>query len=289
MDWETLGQVVWWGFRNGVAYALFASGLTLIFGVMRVVNFAHGSMYMFVAMLVYVFATLVGVNFFVSIVLSLGLAGLLGFVTNRMTVQPLLSARHAGVTTMLSTLGLSFILLYGSAAAWGSDVVPIDYPISGLLHIGGVAVTRADLVLVALGGAIIAGLHLFLARAKLGKQMRATAENTMGAQLTGINALRVYDYTLAAGVLLAGVGGILTAAVRSVHVAMGEPMLILGFAIVIIAGMRSVRGVIAVGLVIGIAEALFGQYVSHEYKLAFVYGIMITGLLWRPKGVFARG
>lgn len=288
MEWEILGQVLWCGCRNGMVYVLFALGLTLIFGIMGVVNFAHGGMYMWGAMLVYALATVFGINFFLSVALSVALVGVLGLAANRLTVQPLLRIRGGGISIMLSTMALSFMLLHGAVVAWGSDVVPVTYPFPGVLHIAGVSISQVGLVLVIVGAAVIGGLHLFLAKARLGKEMRATSQNISGAKLVAINVLRVYDYTMIVGAALAGLGGILLAGVLSTHATMGETMLVLGFAIVILGGMGNVPGVVVTGMIIGIAEALFGQYVGHSYKLAFIYALMIAGLLWRPQGVFTR-
>lgn len=289
MDWITsLGQVTWYGVRNGVVYILFASGLSLVFGVMRVVNFAHGELYMLGAMLVYTFATLLGLNFFLSVALSIALVAVAGLLVNRVAVQPILKVKGAAMGVLLSTAALSFILLHGGVAAWGSWVVPINYPVSGAFHIGGVAIEKEGLLLVVVGAVAIGGLHLFLAKARLGKEMRATSQDVRGASLVGIRVLRVYDYTMAAGAMLAGLGAILLAQVTSAFVGMGQPMLVLGFAIVILGGMGNIRGVAIIGLAIGIAEALLGYYVSLSYKLAFVYALMIAGLLWRPEGVFPR-
>jgi len=284
----SLGQVLWYGIRNGVVYILFASGLSLVFGVMRVVNFAHGELYMLGAMLVYTFATMLGLNFFLSVAISVALVAVAGLLTNRVAVQPILKVKGAGIGVLLSTAALSFILLHGGTAVWGSWVAPIDYPISGTFHVGGVAVEKGGLLLVLVGAVAIAGLHLFVGRAKIGKEMRATSQDVRGAYLVGIDVLRVYDYTMAVGAVLAGFGAILLAQVTSAFVNMGQSMLVLGFAIVILGGMGNIRGVAIIGLAMGIAEALFGYYVSLGYKLAFVYALMIGGLLWRPEGVFAR-
>lgn len=289
MEWLiSLGQVLWYGIRNGVVYIVFASGLSVVFGVMTVVNFAHGELYMLGAMLVYVFATVLGLNFFLSVAVSIAAVGVAGFIANRVAVRPFLGVRGGGTSVLLSTAALSFVLYHGSVALWGSWVVPVENPLTGTLHIGGVDIERVGLVLVLVGFLAIVGLHLFLARARLGREMRATSQNMAGASLLGINVLRVYDYTMIASAMLAGLGAILLAQVTSAFTGMGKPMLVIGFAIVILGGMGNIRGVAIIGLLIAMAEALFGYYVSASYKLAFVYGLMITGLLWRPQGVFAR-
>jgi len=288
MNWASLCQVLWYGFRNAVVYILFASGLTLTFGVMQVVNFAHGEIYMMGAILIYIFATLLGLNYFLSVVLSITSVAILGFISNRLIIQPLIKHRASQASVMLSTMGLSYMLLHGVIASCGSDVVPVTRPFQRVLHVGGIMITEADLILVLVGIITISGLHLFLTKAKLGKEMKATSQNTMGAKIVGINTLRVYDYTMIAGTALAALGAILLAPISATYAGMGQPMLVLGFAIVIIGGMGNVKGVVITGLVLGLAEALFGTYVSTSYKPAFVYALMIAGLLWRPEGVFYR-
>ena len=288
MNWASLCQVLWYGFRNAVVYILFASGLTLTFGVMQVVNFSHSEIYMMGAMLIYIFATLLGLNYFLSVVLSITSVAILGFVSNRLIIQPLLKHRASQASVMLSTMGLSYMLLHGVIASCGSAVVPVTRPFQRVLHVGGVMITEADLVVVLVGIITISGLHLFLTKAKLGREMRATSQNTMGAKIVGINTLRVYDYTMIAGTALAALGAILLAPISATYAGMGQPMLVLGFAIVIIGGMGNVKGVVITGLVLGLAEVLFGYYVSTSYKPAFVYALMIAGLLWRPEGVFYR-
>lgn len=289
MEWmTTLGQVLWYGTRNGVAYILFASGLTLVFGIMGVVNFAHGELYMLGAMMVYTFAAILGLNFFLSVALSIVSVGILGLIANRVVVQPFLKVKGGGLAVFLATLGLSFVLLHGSVITWGSLVLPVDFPFPGIIHIGGVAMTGAGVTLVLVGTIVITGLYLFLSKATLGKKMRATAQNMGGANLVGINVLTMYDYTMVAGAALAALGAILLAQVTSTYAYMGQPTLILGFAIVVLGGMGNVKGAIIIGLVLGILEALFGYYVSLSYKPVFVYSVMIAGLLWRPQGIFAR-
>ena len=289
MEWmTTLGQVLWYGTRNGVAYILFASGLTLVFGIMGVVNFAHGELYMLGAMMVYTFAAVLGLNFFLSVALAIVSVGILGLIANRVVVQPFLKVKGGGLAVFLATLGLSFVLLHGSVVIWGSLVLPVDFPFPGIIHIGGVAITGAGVALVLVGTIVITGLYLFLSKATLGKKMRATAQNMGGASLVGINVLTMYDYTMVAGAALAALGAILLAQVTSTYAYMGQPMLILGFAIVVLGGMGNVKGAIIIGLVLGILEALFGYYVSLSYKPVFVYSVMIAGLLWRPQGIFAR-
>jgi branched-chain amino acid transport system permease protein len=139
-----------------------------------------------------------------------------------------------------------------------------------------------------LGAAAVYGLYLLLSKIKLGKMMRATSQNQVGAQLVGVNTRRVYDYTLMFAAALAALAGILMAPIISAHPFMGQPLLIMGFAVVIVAGMGNLLGALIVGIVLGVVEALFGQYVSTYYRTPFIYAIMILILLSRPQGLFGR-
>ena len=118
--------------------------------------------------------------------------------------------------------------------------------------------------------------------------MRATAQNPIGANLSGINTKRVYDYTMMISAGLAALSGVLLAPVLSAHPSMGQPLLLTGLVIVIVGGLGNLNGTIIVGLLIALLEALFGQYVSTFYRGAFIYGIMIVVLLFRPQGLFAK-
>jgi len=290
MDWWFLGQNLWYGVRNGMVYIMFAIGLTLLFGVMGIVNMAHGGFYMLGAMFVYTLTSFLGMNFFVSMILSIALVGVTGFVVNRLAIEPLLKLDGAVMNVMLSTIGLGFMLLYGSTAIWGSDIVPIrpPFPFQVTLHLGNITITGAGLVLVFLGVIEIGALHFFLTKTKLGKQTRATSQNPGGASLVGINVSGVHTYTMMGATATAGLAGILVAPIYGAYSSMGEHMLILGFVVVILGGMGNVRGVVITGLGIGLLEAMFGQYVANYYRMVFIYALMIIGLLWRPEGVFVR-
>jgi branched-chain amino acid transport system permease protein len=143
-------------------------------------------------------------------------------------------------------------------------------------------------VLLIVSAIAIVAFHFWLARAKTGKAMRATAQNAIGASLSGINTRRVYDYTMMISAGLAALAGVLLAPVLSAHPNMGQPLLLTGFVIVIVGGLGNLTGTIVVGLFIGMIEAFFGQYISTFYSSAFTYAVMIVVLLLKPQGLFVR-
>jgi len=285
MEWMVFGQQMWNGLTNGVAYVIFALGLTLIFGVLKVTNIAHGEFFMLGAMALVSLQELLGMNFFLALILSTLFAAVLGFISNRIAVRPLLAA--SPLSTLLSTLAVSYILLNASIIIWPFPKT-VKPPLSGTLNLGGIRITGASLVTFGLGGLVIAGLYFFLTRVRMGKEIDATSQNMVGASLTGINVKRVYDLTFVIAGALAAIGGGLVVPLWQANTTMGQYVLLKGFAIVVVAGMGNVLGCLWVGLLAGIAEALFGQYVAMYWKEGFLFGVMIISLLLKPEGLFTR-
>ncbi len=286
MNWDIVGQQLWNGLLSGSIYVIFASGLSLVFGVMRVINMAHGELTMLGAMLLYTFTKLVGLGYFVGGALVVVVMGLTGFLVNRVTVRPFLG--QSELVVILSTVALSFMLLNGSLVVWGSSPKGVDAPFNEIVKVGGVFITTAGLLLVGVCFAAVLGLYLMLTRTKLGKKTRATGQNLLGARLIGINTTAIYDTTLLIASGLAALGGVMIVLVSSASPNLGQPLLITGFAVVIVAGMGNVAGAVAVGLFFGVTEALFGQFISTYYRQGYLYVVMIVVLLLRPQGLFGR-
>jgi branched-chain amino acid transport system permease protein len=286
MDWVILGQQLWYGLVNGILYILFASGLTLAFGSMGILNMTHGELCMLGAIFSYSIMTSLGLGYLLSSVLSVLLVCFFGVVLNRIAIQPLI--RVSRLTVLVSTFGLSFLIVNASLTFWGVQPRQISLPLSDIHEVGGVRITDQSIILVCIGGTAILLFYAWLSKARLGKAMRATAQNPVGASLSGINTKRIYDYTMMVSAGLAGLSGVLLAPVLSAHPNMGQPLLLVGLVIVIVGGLGNLKGTIVVGLLIAILEALFGQYVSTFYRSAFIYGIMIVVLLFKPQGLFAK-
>lgn len=286
MDWIVFGQQVWYGLISGVTYVLFAAGLTLIFGVMGVFNMAHGELYMLGAMLLGSLMLYLGMNYFLAAVICIVSIGVLGLILNRLAIQPLI---HASLLTIfISTIGLSFVMLHGSIAIWGGIPILIDPPLGEVLNVGGVRISQHSVMVFVVGAIAIAGMILLLTRSKLGKQMRATAQNLTGARLVGIRVEKVYAYTTVVASVLAGLAGVLVAPLLVAYSTMGQNILIKGFCVVVVGGMASIKGAIIFGLSIGVLEALFGQYVSPLHRSVFIYGVMVVVLILKPEGLFRR-
>jgi len=286
MNWDILGQQIWNGLLNGSIYVIFAAGLSLVFGVMRVINMAHGELTMLGAMLLFTVTSVMGLSYFAGAALVVVMMALAGFLVNRVTVRPFLG--HSELVVIVATVALSFRLLNGSLVVWGSTPKGVDKPFNEVLQVGGVYMTTAQILLVGVCFTAVLALYLVLTRTKLGKMTRATGQNLLGARLIGINTTAVYDATLIIASGLAALAGVLIVLISAASPNLGQPLLITGFAVVIVAGMGNVGGAVAVGLFLGLTEALFGQYVSTFYRQGYLYVVMIIVLLLRPQGLFGR-
>lgn len=287
MDLTQLAQAVLYGIMNGSGYILFASGIALTFGVMNVMNFAHGELYMIGGMLFFSLTSYIGMGAGLAVLIAVLAGGLLGFATNRAVIQPVL--RVSSLAPLLSTIALSFIMLNGSTAVWGAFARLITPAfLMGWVRAGGLVMSYVGILVIVTGISVGVGLHAFLAKAPMGKQMRATVQNLTGAKLVGINTKRVYDYVLIISSALAALGGILLGFIHTASPGMGQPMIILGFVIVVVAGMDNLLGATIMAIVIGITESLLITYAPSEFAESILYMVLIAILLIRPQGLFAR-
>ncbi|HEX9489738.1 MAG TPA: branched-chain amino acid ABC transporter permease [Stellaceae bacterium] len=276
---------------NGVQYGLLlflvASGLTLIFGIMGIINLAHGSFYMVGAYLAFAFAERTG-SLWLAILLAVPLTVLLGLALEALLFRFLYSRDH--LYQVLLTYGLILVFEELRSILFGDDVhgvaVPrlLDFslPLTPTLSY---PVYRLFMSAVCL---LIAGaLYLLIQRTRLGMTIRAGAVNREMVQVLGIDIGLVYRLVFALGVALAAFAGMLAAPVASVFPGMGNQILIISFVVVVIGGIGSVKGALLGSLLIGLADT-FGQVLAPEIAGMTVYMLMAAVLLWRPAGLFGR-
>lgn len=285
MNWTMLGQTIWYGVADGAGYMLVASGLLLTFGIMRIFNMGHGELFMLGAMLTLSFIRFAGLPFFVAALLAVVLVAAFGIVVNRVMIQPLIHISE--VLPMLSTLALSLMLLNGGSAIWSYNAFSLPFPMSWEAHLGGLTFSAITVTVVVIGFGTVVALWLWLSKARFGKEMRATVQNLTGARLIGVDTKRIYDLTMLISSGLAALGGILGALFRSAEISMGQPVLVVGFAVVIAAGMGNLLGAAVVAVIFGVTENLFAVYGAPLYSRALLYVIMMIILVLRPQGLFA--
>jgi len=281
-----IGQLIFHGLELGAVYVLISLGLTLVFGVMKIVNFAHGEFCMLGAMLVYAIMTDVRLPFFAAVTCSVALVVAWGFVFNRIAIRPLITAPPT--TILLVTMALSFVMVHGGNFIWTSEARHINAPFAQVLHVGGVTISGQTLMLIAVAVLATVALYLFLEKSRLGKLIQATSQDLTGAKLVGIDVNSIYDYTLMIASGLAALAGIFLIPVVAAFPSMGQNLLPIAFAVVIVGGMGSITGCVVVGVLMGILEPLFGHFVSMYYRSVFIFALMMLVLLLKPQGLFAR-
>ena len=275
------------GLLLGGTYALLGIGLTLIFGLMKVVNFAHGEFYTLGAYLTFAAASLLRVNFVLAIAVAILGGSLLGALCERVLLRPL---RGESIdTTMLVMIGLWIATQNGELLAWGGVAKSIPHPFpTAPIVIGPVSVAPLRLFVLAAVLVLIASSHVLIHRTRLGVAMRATFQDRETAALMGIDVGGIHTLTFAFGSGLAAAAGALLGPIFLVYPSMGDLAALKAFSVVILGGLGNFAGATLGGVILGIAEELGAGYVSSGYRDAVGFVIIILVLLVRPSGLFAR-
>jgi branched-chain amino acid transport system permease protein len=271
----------------GGTYALLGIGLTLIFGIMRVVNFTHGELYSFGAYAVFALAMVLGLNFFVALAVAVLGGIVLGAAIELVLLRPM---RGADIdTTMLVMIGAWIVMQNTEMLAWGGVAKAIVTPFPEVpLVIGPVSLSWLRLFVLAMALALIGATYLLINRTKLGKAMRATFQDADTAALMGVNINRIYTATFALGSGLAAAAGALLGPVFLAVPTMGDLAALKSFAIVILGGLGSITGAALGGFILAFAEELGAGYISSGYRDAMGFIIIILVLMFKPTGLFAR-
>ena len=275
------------GLVLGGTYALLGIGLTLIFGLMNVVNFAHGEFYTLGAYATFAALTLADLNFFAALGLAIVCGLVVGAVTEFVLVRPL--RRESIDTVMLVMIGVWIAMQNSELLVWGGVAKSIPHPFSTTpLTLGGVSLAPLRLFVLVAALGLIVGAHLLIHRTRLGRAMRATFQDADTAALMGVRIRRIYTATFAIGSGLAAAAGALLGPVFIAYPSMGDLASLKAFSVVILGGLGNIAGATVGGLVLGVAEELGAGYVSSGYRDAVGFVIIIAVLLLRPSGLIAR-
>ena len=275
------------GVLIGCAYALIAMGLTMIFGVMNIANFAHGEFYMLEGFVAFYLVSLIGLNYFAALPLAVVVVVALALVLQHAIFRRLREAPM--MTTTLVTIGLSLFLEHVALLMWGPQPqsIPTPFPTTPLSFLG-IYTTPLYLFCMAVTAALIVVGHLVIRKTRMGKAMRATFQNKEAAALVGIRIDRIYAYAFAFGAALAAAAGAVLGGFIPVEPATGGVITLKAFVVVILGGMGSFVGAIVGGLLLGLAEALGAGYMPNGWKDAIGFFAVILILLFRPEGLFKR-
>ncbi|MCL4109782.1 UNVERIFIED_CONTAM: hypothetical protein GTU68_018509 [Idotea baltica] len=273
------------GLQFGIMLFLMAAGLTLVFGVMGLINLAHGSLYMIGAFAAAFVAGITG-SFVLALMASLMAAAIAGVLIETLVIRRLYDRDH--LDQVLATFALILIFSEGTRWVFGSFPLYLNIPqmLSGPVTLpGGIAYPLYRLVLIGAGLAIAAGLFLLIQRTRLGVQIRAGENDREMIAALGVDISRLYTIVFALGAALAGLAGALVGAIQSVQVGMGEPVLILAFVVIVIGGIGSIKGAFIGSILVGLTNTLGALLLPAFFRL-FIYILMAGVLIFKPAGLF---
>jgi branched-chain amino acid transport system permease protein len=274
--------------QYGLLLFLIASGLTLVFGIMGIINLAHGSFYMLGAYLAFWFAEATG-SLWLAILIGVPIAIILGLALELVVFRPLYGRDH--LYQVLLTYGLILVMEETRSLIFGDDVHGVKVPSFLDFSVplaGGLSYPTYRLAMSAICLALTAVMYLVIQRTRLGMIIRAGAANREMVQSLGVDVGLLFRFVFAAGVALAAFAGMIAAPAASVYPGMGNQVLIVSFVVVVIGGIGSIKGAFIASLLIGLADT-FGQVLVPQIAGMTVYVLMAAVLLWRPTGLFGRG
>ncbi|HYB56666.1 MAG TPA: branched-chain amino acid ABC transporter permease [Alphaproteobacteria bacterium] len=287
LDFDILLPAILNGLSTGAVYALVALGLTLIYGVLHIVNFAHGSLLMLALYGVYFLYTLLGVDPFAALPVVVPAMFALGYALQRTVIATASHGREENI--LLVTLGLSIIIDNLALYLWSADTRTIN-PSYGFSTVDfGIAFIAVPKV-VSFAGALVATglLWLLIRRSDLGKAIRALARERRGAELVGVDVDHVYAMSFGIGIACVGAAACLLLPSYYVHPGVGESFVVIAFTVVVLGGMGSFAGALLGGFIIGVTESLGGLLLGENLGRIGVFAIFIAILLLRPTGLFGQ-
>jgi len=275
------------GIHTGSIYALVALGYSMVYGIVKLINFAHGEIIMVGAYLSWLFMSRAGLPAWVSVPLTILLCCLLGVAIEAAAYRPL--RKSARISLLITAIGVSLLLQNLSQMIFSAT--PKTYPslVTGQVRISSLSISRITVITVAVSVALMAGLRVFISQTRTGKAMRAVSEDTDAAQLMGVNINRTISVTFALGSGLAAVASILySSAYPLISPTMSAMIGLKTFVAAVLGGIGSVPGAMAGGFAIGIIESMTVGYLSSNWSDTIVFGILIVMLLIKPSGLFGR-
>lgn len=279
-------QVVVNGLMLGGLFAITSVGLTLIFGIVKVVNFAHGEFLMIGMYAAFLISTQLGVHPYAAVVAVAPMLFVLGMMTQKFLIEPLMSARNHDIQ-IFATVGLSTALINLALLVFGADIASTpSYGLRSMVEIGSIRLLMGQIVMFIVAVVLVVGLHLFLQRTQAGRGIRAVAQNRAAAQLMGINVSRVYMITFGLGAACVGVAATLVAPLYPTSPGIGTYFVLTAFVVVVLGGLGSIGGAFLGALIIGLIDSLSGFYIGSDMREVAVFGVFLLILILRPQGLF---
>jgi len=282
---EIWPQLIISGILLGSVYALVTVGLTLVFGVLRIVNFAHGEYIMLAMYLAFWAYSLLGISPYLALLVVPILMYGFGVITERLVIRPTLTRPH--MVQVFATLGLSMLMVNGAQVLWSANYRSVQTSVAASnITVGSISIGLPRLLAFVLAMAISMCLYLFLKYTYVGKAIQATAENVMAARLMGIRVNQIYSLTFALGSAVTGAAGCLLLPLYYAYPRIGLDFVLIAFVVAVMGGLGSVPGAVGAGLIIGVVETVSGYFISPAFKQGIYFLAFILVLLVKPAGIF---
>jgi branched-chain amino acid transport system permease protein len=277
------------GLTLGVIYALGAVGLTLVYGILRLVNFAHGDFLTFGAYMAYLVNVTWGMPLIAAVFFAMATTALLGLLSERVMWRPMRAKGAGWLQLMLMTIGLAFLIRSAIQWFWGTEIRTLNVDVTDSVSFLGLRIGQTELVVVVVGIAVLLAVGLVIRFTLLGKRMRALSDDIALAETAGIDTRRVILYTWIFAGALAGLAGVLSGALTNLRPELGFELLLPIFAAVILGGIGNPFGALTAGLVLGIVTEWSTLVIEPRWKVTIGFLALIVALVIRPQGIFGRG
>ncbi|MFQ5693922.1 MAG: branched-chain amino acid ABC transporter permease [Nitrospinota bacterium] len=284
---STFLEVLIGGMLLGGIYALAAFGLAIVFGVLDVLNIAHGDLLMLGALASYLLFTYLGLNPFLHILILIPVFLLIGFFCERVLLRPIAGKPHSEllVSSILITLGLSLFISDLTNFFLGQPYLSVPYTLPSF-QLGGVVISWMRILVLGVIVVLTAALHLYIQRTYVGKSIRAITQDKEGARIVGIDVGRVSMFAFGIGTALAAVAGVFFIILFPIEPYIGIPLTVRYLCIIVLGGLGSLPGTLLSGLLLGVVEAFAGFFLGLDWQLTVPFIVLILFLIFRPRGLF---
>ncbi len=281
-------QILASGLTLGAMYAISTIGLALVYGSLNMLNMAHGALLALGGYVcLYVMQSL-GLPAIVALAAAMAVCGVVGLLIYLLAASPMLSARNFETRIFIATIGIGAVLENLILKGFGPQPVAQPLNLTGAVVIGAVHIPYQNILILAVAILLMAAVALLLNRTRMGRAIRATAQNRDAAQLMGIRVGRVYAQVLAISGALAAVSGVMISSLSGLLPNMGGDPMLKAFVICVVAGLGNVYGAVLAAIVLGLLEALIQYEIGVQYSFAILLVLVIAVLIWRPAGIFGR-
>jgi neutral amino acid transport system permease protein len=276
------------GLSLGAVFALGAVGLTLVYGILKLVNFAHGDFLTFGAYMAYLVNVTWGMPLIVALFWGMAATAVLGIFLEKVMWGPMRARRAGMLQLLLMAIGLAFIIRAVIQYFWGTELRSLDVNVTDTVNFIGLSVGRTELIVIAVGFTVLIGVGMMLRLTLLGKRMRALSDDLDLAETSGIDTARVILYTWIFAGALAGLAGVLAGATEVLSPELGFELLLPIFAAVVLGGIGDAFGALAGGIVLGLVIEWSTLFIDARWKITIGFAALIIVLIIRPQGIFGR-